>query len=210
MTALKRGHIILLSGAALLIVGIAISAIWGVSFASTFVRDNTIVAKTTIDAGKSIDAKTNVNQLDKAISLAVGTDKTGGQASTSEVRLKETITDPNGKVVSVNEFGDSFLTSFKPETTGVYTVAVTNLGTKPVTISGTFGVMPFMGAEGKPDIKTMMGGGQGLGMIIAGGGLAAAGVVTLVVGGIITAIDSREKSNTPTKTSEGGITYRKD
>lgn len=206
---MKRGHIILFSGAALLIAGIAISAIWGVSFASTFVRDNTIVAKTTIDAGKSIDAKTDVNQLDRAISLAIGIDKTGAQASSLDVRLKETITDPNGKVVSANEFGDSFLTSFKPEVTGVYTVTVTNLGTKPVGISGAFGVMPFMGADGKPNMSAMME-GQGLGMIIIGGVLAAAGVVTLVIGGIITAIDSREKSNIPTKTSEGGITYRKD
>jgi hypothetical protein len=207
---LKRGNVILVSGAALLIAGIATSAIWGVSFASSFVKDNTIVTKTLIDAGKSIDAKTDVNQLDRAISLAVGIDKTE-QISTSDARLKETITDPNGKVVSANEFGESFLTSVKPEMTGMYTVTVTNLGTKPVSISGTFGVMPFMGTDGKPDINAMMGGGQGLGMIIVGGGLATAGVVMLIVGGIITAIDSKEKSNsTQTKTTKGGITYRKD
>lgn len=207
---MKRGYIILISGAALLIVGIAISAIWGVSFASNFVRDNTIVTKTVIDAGKSVNAKTDVQQLGRPISLAVAVDKTSGQPASSDVRLKETITDANGKLLSVNEFGDSFLTSVKPEATGIYTVTVTNLGTKAVSISGTFGIMPFMGADGKPDINTMMGGGQGLGMIIVGGSLAAAGVITLIAGGIITAIDSREKLNTTTTTSEGGVRYRKD
>ena len=48
-------------------------------------------------------------------------------------------------------------------------------------------------------------------MIIAGGALASIGVVSLVVGAIITIADSRKQSSTTTTTTtEGGITYRKD
>jgi hypothetical protein len=214
---MKRGYIILISGAILLIAGIVISAIWGASFANSFMTNNTIVAKTIINAGQSVSAKTDVTQLDRPISLAIGIDRTGQQqasSSTLDTRLREIITDPNGKVVSNNEFGDSFFTSFKPETPGVYTVTVSNLSTTPITIGGTFGHMPFMGTNGKPDINAMMTGGGGLGMIILGGGLAATGVIVLIVGGIITVIDSRsgKSSNTTSSstTSSNGITYRKD
>ena len=220
----------LIAGAVLLVAGITISAVWGVSFAgsfvTSFVRDNTLVAKTTINAGQSVSAQNQVSQLDRPISLTVGIDRTATlPASTTttntitnnNIRLRETITDPNGKVVSSNEFGNGFVTSFKPEVAGVYTVTITNLGTIPVSISGTFGYLPFIGNNGNPvDINTMMGGGaagqQGLGMIIAGGAMAATGVVILIVGAIVTVADSRAKPSTSTNTttSEGGITYRKD
>lgn len=209
----------LASGAVLLVAGIVISAIWGVSFAGSFLRENTIVAKTIIDAGKSVNAKTDVNRLDGPISLAIGIDGPGQQQQTfSDIRLKETVTDPNGKVVNSNEFGGPFFTSFNPQVAGVYTITISNIGTKPVSISGAFGYMSFVGPDGKPKIDaTAVGGGgeerEGLGMIIAGGGLVAAGIIALVVGAIITAIDGRankQNQSGATTTSENGITYRKD
>ncbi len=125
--------------------------------------------------------------------------------------MKEEVKDPNGRVVSSNEFGDSFFTTFMPEVTGVYTVTVSNLGISPVTVSGAFGYMPFVGSDGNFPRDGMMGGEWGLGMIIAGGALASIGLVTLIVGAVITIADSRRQSSTTTTTtSEGGITYRKD
>jgi hypothetical protein len=207
---MKRGHIVLASGAIMLVAGIVISAIWGVSFAGSFLRENTIVAKTIIDAGKSVEAKTNVNQLDRPVSLAIGIDRSGQQQTFSDMRLKETVTDPDGKVVNSNEFGGSFFTSFSPQVAGVYTVTISNIGTKPVSVSGAFGYMSFMGPDGKPNIGAVTGEGE-LGMIIAGGGLAMAGIITLIVGAIVTAIDSRaSKQSGATTTRENGITYRKD
>jgi hypothetical protein len=213
----KRGYIILISGAVLFVAGILIAAVWGVSFAGSFIRDNTIVTKTIINPGQSVSAKTDVTQLDnRPVSLTVGIDKTGQQQQQqtpplSEVRLKETITDPNGVLVSNTEFGDSFVTSFKPRATGVYTVTVTNLGIRPISIGGTFGYIPFIDSNGKPNINAMFGGvvGQGLGMIIVGGVMALIGVITLIIGGIVTVFDSRTNRQNMT-TSEGGVTYRKD
>ena len=214
---MKRGHILLISGGVLIVAGIIISAVWGVSFAGSFLRENTLVGKTTIDGGKSLDTKTVVNQLDRPVSVAIGVDHSGLQPLTlpsDATRLKETVTDPNGKIVSSNEFGESFFTSFTPGVAGIYTVTISNLGTKPVSISGAFGYMPFMGPYGNPNINVMMGGAGGLGMIVVGGGLVAAGVVTLIVGAVIAVVDSRAKSNvappSSTTTSEGGITYRKE
>ena len=206
---MKRGHVILIAGAALFVAGIVVAAIWAISFGASFLQDNTIVGGTTIGAGQSVDAKTDVNQLDRPISLAIAVDKSD-QAIPSEVRLKEVVTDPSGKVVSSNEFADAFFTSFKPEVMGTYTVTVSNLAQTPVTVSGTFGYMPFMGPNGSPDVDRMMTPG-GLGIVIAGGGLATAGVGVLIAGAIVTVIDGRRGHGTTTSTStEGGITYRKD
>ena len=215
---MKRGYIILISGAVLLVAGIIISAVWAIPFAGSFLRDTTMVAKTSIDPGKSLDTRIEVHQLDRPISLAIGIDRTGEQPQTqvppsppsSDIRLKEVVTDPNGRVISSNEFGDSFFTSFKPDVAGVYIITVSNLGTKPVSVSGAFGYMSFVGQDGKPDINSMMGAG-GLGMIITGGALAAVGVVILIVGAIITIVDNRNRrQSSTTTTSEDGITYRKD
>jgi len=211
---MERGHIILIAGAALLIAGIAVAAISGVSFASRFVSDNTIVGRTTIGPAQSVSAKTDVNEMSKPLTLTVGLDRSGTQQpSPQEVRLKETITDPQGRVVNSNEFGDSYVTTIRPQSTGAYTVTITNHGAKAVTVGGTFGYFPIIGPDGKPDLNTLFGTGQqqGLGMIIAGGVAAVAGVMVLIVGGIITVADSRSQRGSSTATtSEGGITYRKD
>jgi hypothetical protein len=220
---MKRGYIVLISGAVLLVAGIIISAAWAVQFAGSFLRDNTIVAQTSVDPGKSVDTRINVDQLDRPISLAIGIDQTQLQpppsqqqqqqipaTQSSDIRLKEEVTDPNGRVVISNEFGNSFFTSFKPEVTGVHTVMISNLGTRTVSVNGAFGYMPFIGPDSKPNFDNMIGGGWGLGMIIAGGALAGVGVVTLIIGAIITVVDSRKHSSTTTTTTDGGITYRKD
>lgn len=216
---MKRGHIVLISGAVLLVAGIIISAVWAVQFAGSFMRDNTFVAQTSIGAGESIDTRIDVRQLDRPVSVAIGIDRAGLQQQpsqiptpTPDIRLKEEVKDPNGRVVSSNEFGDSFFTTFRPEVTGVYTVTVSNLGIRPVTVSGAFGHMPFIGSDGNFPVDGMKMGGEwwGLGMIIAGGALASIGLVTLIVGAVITVADSRRQSSTTTTTTEGGITYRKD
>jgi hypothetical protein len=202
---MKRGHVILISGGALLIIGIVLSVIWSVSFASMFLADNTFVAQSSVEPGGSIEAKRTVNDLNRPLSLAVGVDER--QAIADGLGLRQSVTDPQGKVVSSGEFVDSYFTTIQPEMTGTYTVTISNVGTRPVSVSGVFGYMPFVGADGKPDIEQMTG-SQSLGVIMAGGGLIAAGIIVLIAGLVITVLD-RDRSDTRT-TTEGGITYRKD
>ena len=227
---MKRGYIILIAGAVLLVAGVAIAAVWGVAFAGSFIQNNTIVAKTTVNPGQSVSAKTDVTQVNRPITLTVGIDRSQQQGQQQQqqsalttnttitnAKLKETITDPNGQVLSNNEFGDGFVTSVTPHMAGTYTVTITNLGTQAVPIGGTFGYFPIaVGSDGKPDINAIIGGapgqGGGLGMIIVGGVMAVVGIITLIVGGIVTVVDSRARQGTTTNTgvSEGGVTYRKD
>jgi hypothetical protein len=205
---MKRGYIILIAGAGLLVAGIVISAVWGVSFASSFIADNTIIEGTSLAPGESVQATRNVDSLERPLSIAIGLDPEQ-QSQSDDFRLSAKVTDPSGRVVSTREFQESIATTITPEATGAYTVTITNLGTEPVAIGGVFGHVPFLGADGQPDMDSIMSGG-GLGTIVAGGGLAAAGILALIIGGIVTVIDSRKKQGTTTTTGEGGITYRKD
>ena len=130
------------AGAALFAAGIAIAALWAIPFGISLLQQNTVAASTTIGAGQSVNARTDVVLLDRPVSLVIAVDNPG-QGTPSEVRLKAVVTDPSGKVVSSSEFSDSYFTSFTLEATGPHMVGVTNLGTKPVTISGTFGKYGF-------------------------------------------------------------------
>ena len=203
---MKRGHIILIGGAAALVAGIVISTVWGISFASSFISDNTLLHRE-LNPGESVEATRNVDSLERPLFLAIGVDRQQSQQDDG-YRLRETVTDPNGRVVSSDEFEESFSTTITPPATGSYTVSVTNLGTEMVTIGRTFGHVPFLRSDGQPDVENMMSAG-GLGMIIAGGGLASVGIIALIVGAIVTILDGRNQKGTTT-TSEGGITYRKD
>lgn len=188
---MKRGHIILSAGAALLVAGLVIALVWGISYASSVYANNTVIANTPIQPGASVSAKKNVNALDKPIYLTVGL---GGQQQLSiDIHLKQVTTDPSGKIVSTSEFQKVYTTTINPTTTGTYTVMVSNLGTAPVTVAGTFGYIPWVGTEGNPTASNSNP-AEGLGVVFVGGGLATAGVVTLIVGGIVTALDRRKVS----------------
>src|SRR5215204_2376565 len=144
---MKLGYIALISSSVLLVAGIMISAVWTVQVAGSFTGDNTVLAHTSmfIDPGTSVSAIMEVSQLDRPVYLGFGINKTSSsfieqqpsQIPSLDLKLKEEVIDPNGRVIISNEFGngyffergliDSFFTSFKPEMTGVYTVTVSNL-----------------------------------------------------------------------------------
>lgn len=187
---MKRGHIIISAGAALLVAGLVIALVWGISYASSLYANNTVIDNTSIQPGASLSAKKDVNALDKPVYLTIGLGEQQ-QSSPSDIHLKQVTTDPSGKTVSSSEFQKVYTTTISPTTTGTYTVTVSNLGTKPVTVSGTFGYTAWVGTGGNPTASNSNP-GEGLGAVYAGGGLAAAGVVTLIAGGIVTVLDRRK------------------
>lgn len=194
---MKRGHIILSAGAALFVAGLAIAVVWGISYANSVYAKNAVVANTSIQPGASITAKKDVSALDKPIYLTVGLG--GAQQMSTDIHLKQVTTDPSGKVVSSSEFQKVYTTTINPTTIGTYTVTISNLGTAPVTVAGTLGYIPWVGTEGNPTASSSNP-GEGLGVVFAGGGLAAAGVITLIVGGIVTVLDRRKASQPRTTT----------
>jgi uncharacterized RDD family membrane protein YckC len=195
---LQRSYIILIIGAALLISGIIISALWAESFAVRFMRENTILSGVSIRPSALVNTTFQVIDTSKPVSLAIrvernnnntpGTgeeERQGGQIPNNNT-LRETVRNPNGLVMTTNEFTKQFFTTFKPDITGKYTITVYNLGNTPVSIGVLVGNVPFVGANNQVNINF-------LGGIIAGIFLIIVGIIVLIAGVIVLALDRRER-----------------
>jgi uncharacterized RDD family membrane protein YckC len=195
---LERGYIILIIGAALLISGIIISAVWAGSFAVTFMRENTILSGISIKPAALVNATFQVTDTSRPVSLAIHVERnvnnTSGSGEGQERQgqqipnntLRETVRNPNGLIITSNGFTKQFFTTFKPDVTGKYTITISNLGNTPVSIGVLIGNLPFVGANNQVNINF-------LGEIIAGIFLIIAGIIVLIAGVIILVLDRRRR-----------------
>ena len=123
---MQRGYIILIAGAVLLISGIAISAVWAGYFAGTIIRENAILSGVSIKPAGSVNVSTQVIDTSRPVTLAIHVERnnstTGGQIPNNV--LRETVRNPNGVIMTSNEFTKQFFTTFKPDITGKYTVTI--------------------------------------------------------------------------------------
>jgi hypothetical protein len=192
---LQRGYIILIIGGALLISGIVISALWARSFAGPFLRENTILNGVSIRPTGLANTTIQVADTSRPVSLAIhvernsnnNTSNVGQEGQISNNTLRGTIRNPNGSVVTSNEFTRQFLTTFKPDIAGKYTVTIQNLGNTPVSIGVLAGNLPFVGANNQLNMNFFGG-------IIASVILAIAGIIVLIAGIIILILDRRKKA----------------
>jgi hypothetical protein len=203
---LQRGYIILIAGAVLFISGIVISALWAGSFAGTFLRESTIIGQTLIKPSESVNASLQVNDIARPIAIAIHfkpmmtttttttttspSPQSSSSITTTNLTLSQTVRDPAGLVVSRNTFVKEFFTAFKPQTTGKYTLTLTNLGRQSVSVDGVFGYIPFINQNNQVNLNPLSG-------IIAGIILVTIAIITLIVGIIIVIIDRRRKGKQP-------------
>jgi hypothetical protein len=142
---IQRGYIILIIGGVLFVAGIIIAAVWAIPFASTFLQENTLINQVSIEPGNSVEARTQVTDVSRPVTVAIHIERPEGV-----VRLIETVKDPSGTVVSSNEFSVNLFTTFQPQNTGSYILNITNAGARAVIIDATFGYMPFITAPASP------------------------------------------------------------
>ena len=184
---MQRGYIILIIGAALLISGIVTSVLWAVPFAGKILRENTILSGVSIRPVGSVNVYTQVIDTSRPISLAIHVERnsstTGGQIPNNI--LRETVRNPNGIIMTSNDFTKQFFTTFKPDITGKYTVTIYNLGDSPVSVGVLAGNLPFVGANNKVNFSSLSG-------IIVGVILIVAGIIILIAGVIVLILDRRK------------------
>src|SRR6266581_2878793 len=184
--AMQRGYIILIAGAVLLISGIVISIFWAGSFAGTIIRENTILSGVSIRSAGSVNASTQVIDTSRPVSLAIHVERnnstTGGEIPNNI--LRETVRNPNGVIMTSNEFTKQIFTTFKPDVTGKYTVTIYNLGDSRVSIGVLAGNLPFIGANNKVNFNSLSG-------IIVGIILTIAGIIVLIAGVVVLILDGR-------------------
>ena len=183
---MQRGYIILIVGAVLLISGIVVSILWAVPFAGTIIRENTILSGVSIRPAGSVNASAQVIDTSRPVSLAIHLERnnstTGAQIPNNI--LRETVRNPNGVIMTSNEFKKQFFTTFKPDITGKYIVTIYNLGDSSVSIGVLAGNLPFIGTNNQVNLNSLSG-------IIVGVILAIAGIIVLIAGVIVLILDRR-------------------
>ena len=175
---LKRGYIILIVGGLLLIAGVILSIFSVGSFADQFMQENIVLSQATVRPSESLDAALQINDTARSVSVALHS-----EPESTNVTLRETVRDPNGRIINTNEFSKDFVTTFKPNITGEYILLISNLGSNNVNIDGIFGLLPPVG-----------------GGIITGVILFILGLVALIVGVIFTILDRRREKRRPSLT----------
>jgi hypothetical protein len=191
---LQRGYIILIIGGALLISGIVISALWVGSFAGRFLRENTILNSVSIRPSGLVNSTFQVMDTSRPVSLAIHVERSNnninpgtGQGQIPNNTLRETVRNPNGLVMTSNEFSKQFFTTFKPDITGKYIATIQNLGNTTVSTGVLVGNLPFIGVNNQVNVNFFGG-------IIVGVILIIAGIIVLIAGVIVLMLDRRKVS----------------
>ncbi len=191
---LQRGYIILIIGGALLISGIVVSALWAGSFAGKFLSENTILNSVPIRPSGSVNSTFQVMDTSRPVSLAIHVERSNnninsdtGQGQIPNNTLRETVRNPNGLVMTSNEFSKQFFNTFKPDMTGKYIATIQNLGNATVSVGVLVGNLPFIDANNQVNVNFFGG-------IIVGVILIIAGIIALIAGVIILILYRRKVS----------------
>src|SRR5438876_4524180 len=186
---MQRAYIILIIGAAFLITGISVSAIWTSSLVGKITYQNTFLNIVSINPSEAVNAITQISDLNHPLSLVIHLESNGNHP------LRETVRDPNGQIISANEFSNQFLTRLKTDVVGKYILTIKNLGNNPVSVGILFGNLPFVGQNNQFNVNLFSG-------IVAGGILIIFGIIVLITGLIVVLLDRLRGTRTkPTTTT---------
>jgi hypothetical protein len=131
----------------------------GVPFAGKILREDTILGSASVRPAGSVNASTQVIDTSRPLSLAIHVERNNVTAAGQipNNNLRETVRNPNGIIMTSNEFTGAFFTTFKPDMAGKYTVTIYNLGHTPVSVDVLVGNLPFVGANNQVNLNSLSG-----------------------------------------------------
>lgn len=192
---LKRGYMILIAGASLFAIGIALTVAYGLGMASTFLDGTVMLDNVEIGPSESVNHTLEVDSLDRPISVALHmeSDANSNLETNNQPILEQLVVNPDEVVINKNQLSENtqseLLTTFKPETEGTFTLTLSNLGTESVTVGGFFGFLPVSGEDGQVNFDAFTG-------VAAGVIIFIIGAITIIAGTIIAILDRRKNRNT--------------
>jgi hypothetical protein len=205
---LKRGYIILIAGGSLFAIGIVLTVVHGIGMASTLLDETTVLDNVEIEPSESVNHTLEIDTIDRPVSVALhmesdvdGNIDTSNQFPSQRPTLEQLVVSPDGLVINKNQLSENtqsdLLTTFKPETEGIYTLTLSNLGTERVTVEGLFGFLPISVEDGQVNLDAVMG-------VAAGAIIFIIGAITLVAGTIIAILDRKRSRNVARHTFDWG------
>jgi hypothetical protein len=180
--AMKTGTIVMIIGAVLFFLGIAISILWAGSFFKTILNQSILLTSISIPASTFNNNTLQVNDLDHPIILQLHMDKDNNTVINN---IRETVIDPTGIVLSQSNISKEFTVSIKPTVEGLYTLSLYNSGDLPVKIGGVFAPIQFLNQNNQVNVNFFSGAIIGIVLIIIG-------ILTFIVGLIIAILDRRK------------------
>jgi hypothetical protein len=180
---LKRGYIILVVGAALVVIGISLTAAYGIGIASIILNESIILSDVLVNSSSSVNRTLDIANIERPVSIVLHAETNTGSDNSV---VEQTIINPEGFVINKNEFSgqNNLFTSFQPVIEGIYTLSLHNLGIDQVKIVGIFGFLPITEYSGEINLSTITG-------LLAGAWVFVIGIGTLVGGTAITVVDRR-------------------
>ena len=205
---LKRGYIILIAGGSLFAIGIALTVVHGIDIASTLLDETTVLDNFEIEPSESVNHTLEIDTIDRPVSVALhmesdvdGNIDTSNQSPSQRPTVEQLVISPDGLVINKNQLSENtqsdLLTTFKPETEGIYTLTLSNMGTERVTVEGLFGYLPISIEDGQVNLDAVMG-------VAAGAIIFIIGAITLVAGTIIAILDRKKGRNVARHTFDWG------
>ena len=179
---MQRGFKVLFISGALFLSSIIVFFMWGMSFSSMFVQNNTSLStnQITLDPLAAYNSSILINSTDKLLTITIDS------TDNNQIVLNELVIGPNGKIVSNSTFQKTYFSTITPNSTGRYDISVSNMDqNNKASFYLFFGNLPFLKENGEIDLSSF--GGLVLGVV-----LFIAGIVSFIIG-IILYLKDRNK-----------------
>ena len=176
---MKRGHYVIIAGAALFVIGIVITAAWALPIAEQIRKETVLLQGKEIGAGQSESLSLQVADTSRPLSVIVA-------SSNTAVQLQVILEAPGGQPAINSTFAENTVLSADPTIEGAYTLTIINTGQSETSVDVVFGRLPGVEENNQVALETFGG-------VIAGVGVIIAGVIVMVAGVIIIVIDSRRR-----------------
>jgi hypothetical protein len=106
---LKRGYIILVVGAALVVIGISLTAAYGIGIASIILNESIILSDVLVNSSSSVNRTLDITNIERPVSIALRAETNTGSDNSV---VEQTIINPEGFVINKNEFSGSSIILF--------------------------------------------------------------------------------------------------
>lgn len=173
---MKRGHYVLIAGGAIFIAGLVLTFVWALPLATEIQKGTTILQGREVNPGESVSATLRITDTSKPLSIVI--------SSGSDIQMNARVLDPDGDQIFGTTFTEAIAEAVEPTVIGVYELEITNQSSSDAAVDVVFGHIPGVGEQ---DIDTEIFSG-----VLAGLAIIIAGIMVLIGGAIVTAVDRRK------------------
>lgn len=173
---MKRGHYVLIAGGAIFIAGLVLTFVWALPLATEIQKGTTILQGREVNPGESVSATLGITDTSKPLSIVI--------SSGSDIQMNARVLDPDGDQIFGTTFTEAIAEAVEPTVIGVYELEITNQSSSDAAVDVVFGHIPGVGEQ---DIDTEIFSG-----VLAGLAIIIAGIMVLIGGAIVTAVDRRK------------------